>query len=547
MPPGSRCLRQRGAGDAHDLRAVPEGARPAARRGLGDRDEQELRPDGRQQAPGVRRPVLRQRRAPEAAADRDDQVRREHRSGARRRRSAGARRAHDAGARRRIRRVRVEGVRVGPHAWDRAEGEPREIAARLLQRSDGPDERRRADVLHDQGDHEPSRAVAAGRELLGHRHRALRRVLALPRGDPKDRSSRARAVAARAVARRSTAIARRSSWSPSSDGMATWSETGSRTTAAATSPAGGCGSWRLAPACPRAPAPNAPSGRPTSPRRWREFSGSRCRSAKAGRSRSWRSDLVDRSDAVRRTIDRRRRGAGAGARGRCSRACRRPCTRSSSWSFRSGRRCSRPSSGISARCSITSRRLPRPELQQAVAGIARVETRGRLRQDRAAAIPAGSRTTRRRCCESGGSCRRGGRKSTASSSRSTPALDARALSPGCSPSARGPDLRQRHRHPGGQAVEPLQGDRRSSAADARGRAGIGRISPGAVWRARQRRHGAGAVCGGHGVGGARLRWTPGSSNLTKRCTTCATRHCVPATVSLDRLELRPPARRIATN
>ena len=72
---------------------------------------------------------------------------------------------------------------VGPHAQRRAEGEPREIAARLLQRSGGADQRRRADVLHDQRDHEPLRAVAPGRQLLGHRHRALRRLLALSRGD----------------------------------------------------------------------------------------------------------------------------------------------------------------------------------------------------------------------------------------------------------------------------------------------------------------------------------------------------------------------------
>ena len=155
------------------------------------------------------------------------------------------------GARRRLRGVRVEGLRVGSGARRRAEGEPRQIAPRLLQRSDGADQRRRADVLHDQGDHEPAGAVAAGRELLGHRHRALRRVLALPRGHPADRSPRARAVAARAVAAASTAIARRCSWFPSSDATATSPATGSRTTAAATSPAAGCGSWRSAPACPK--------------------------------------------------------------------------------------------------------------------------------------------------------------------------------------------------------------------------------------------------------------------------------------------------------
>ena len=41
-----------------------------------------------------------------------------------------------------------------------AQGDAGQVAARLLQRSDGADQRRRADLLHDQGDHEPARAVA---------------------------------------------------------------------------------------------------------------------------------------------------------------------------------------------------------------------------------------------------------------------------------------------------------------------------------------------------------------------------------------------------
>ena len=73
----------------------PEGTRAPARRGMGHCDEQELRPHGRQQAPRVRRSLLRQRRAPETAPDRDDQVRRQHERRARRRRSTGACRAHD--------------------------------------------------------------------------------------------------------------------------------------------------------------------------------------------------------------------------------------------------------------------------------------------------------------------------------------------------------------------------------------------------------------------------------------------------------------------
>ena len=198
QPSERRRLRQRGAGYADHLRTVSQRTRAAAGGSLGGRHQQEFRPDGRQQVESVWRSLLRQRHPAEAAADPDDQVGGEHECGARRRRSTGARRAHDAGARRRVRRVRLESLRVGSHARPRAEGEPREIAARLFQRSRGADQRRRADVLHDQRNHEPLRAVAAGRELLGHRHRALRRVFALSRRHPQDRSTRARAVAARA-------------------------------------------------------------------------------------------------------------------------------------------------------------------------------------------------------------------------------------------------------------------------------------------------------------------------------------------------------------
>src|SRR5207247_9595902 len=48
------------------------------------------------------------------------------------------------------------------------------ISPRLFQRSPGPHQRRRADLLHDQGDHEPARSLARARELLGHRRRPLR-------------------------------------------------------------------------------------------------------------------------------------------------------------------------------------------------------------------------------------------------------------------------------------------------------------------------------------------------------------------------------------
>ena len=58
----------------------------------------------------------------------------------------------------------------------------REVAARLLQRPDGPDERRRADLLHDQGDHEPPGAVAAWSSTSGTSTSRTTALLALSRG-----------------------------------------------------------------------------------------------------------------------------------------------------------------------------------------------------------------------------------------------------------------------------------------------------------------------------------------------------------------------------
>ena len=123
LPPGSGRLRQRSAADADDLRAAAQGARPAAGRGVGHRDQQVVQPDGRQQAARLRRSVLRQRHPAEAAAAGDDQVGGEHRRRTRRRRSPGARRAHDGRARRRLRRLRLARVRLGPRARRRAQGD----------------------------------------------------------------------------------------------------------------------------------------------------------------------------------------------------------------------------------------------------------------------------------------------------------------------------------------------------------------------------------------------------------------------------------------
>ena len=434
---------------------------------------------------------------PEAAADQDDQVGGEHERRARRRGSAGARRAHDAGARRGVRRVRVEGLRVGPRARRRAEGEPREVAPRLLQRSGGADQRRRADVLHDQGDHEPLRAVAAGRELLGHRHRALRRVLALSRGDPADRSARARAVAARAVAAGSTAIARRCSWCPSWDATATSPATGSRTTAAATSPAGGCGSWRSARACRRAPAPNARSGRWTSPRPWREILGFKMPECEGRPLPSWRLDDVsgsERSSGVSRTRLAERTmqfnagltgDAAALARTHGEMLARLPATvhafilvELQKWPtlFQPEQRYQR------ALLEHLSR-LPKPELDSATAGIARIEAE--------AGGDQGHRAQSRRLPGRGAGAAAPARAAGRLAQRGRrvlpdhrPGARGPALSRRCAAASRRPDLWQRHCGPARQTVEPLQRHRRPRAAGPGGDAGAPNSFSGVAWRAR---------------------------------------------------------------
>ena len=124
----------------------------------------------------VRRSLRRQCRAPQAASDRHHQIGRNCRPRRPRPRPSGAGRTDDVGAGRRIRRVRMEGARIRACPQLGAESQPREVVARLFQRSCGPNQRRRADVFHDQRDHEPVRALVAARQLLGYRHRALRRV-----------------------------------------------------------------------------------------------------------------------------------------------------------------------------------------------------------------------------------------------------------------------------------------------------------------------------------------------------------------------------------
>ena len=115
----------------------------------------------------------------------------------------------------------------------------------------------------------------ARRQLLGHRHRALRRVFAVSRSDPPHRSAGERAVAARATRCRPTRTRRRC-WSCRSwGGMAIRRATASRIIAAATNRAAASGSSRSARACRKARARIVRSRPPMWRRRWRRCSGSR--------------------------------------------------------------------------------------------------------------------------------------------------------------------------------------------------------------------------------------------------------------------------------
>ena len=145
--------------------------------------------------------------------------------------------------------------------------------------------------------------------------------------------------------------------------------------------------------------------------------------------------------------------------------------------------------------------------------------------------PSASRTRRRPCSESGSSCRVA--EGVDGFFRTSTRRSTRSSTPGCSPSTRGPDLWHRHRHPGRQAVESLQRDRRASPLG---------------WRTRGAAAFLRALFGGHDNGvtvpalfaaasqsAGRLRSMPGSSSLTRRCTTSATGR--PAVCSAHRLEL----------
>ena len=98
----------------------------------------------------------------------------------------------------------------------------------------------------------------------------------------------------------------------------------------------------------------------------------------------------------------------------CSPDCRRPSTRSLSWSFRSGRRCSPPSSGTSARCSTSSPASRDPTSSRRPPASHGSRPKPAATRSRAG-IPAASRMKRRRSCASASSCRTGERRSTPSS------------------------------------------------------------------------------------------------------------------------------------
>ena len=166
-------------------------------------------------------------------------------------------------------------------------------------------------------------------------------------------------------------------------------------------------------------------------------------------------------------------------------------------------------------------RLPTPELQRAVAGIARVENEAGVSKLARRRPRDAFRTTRRRCCERAGSCRRGGRKSTASFSRST-----RRSMQSSTPRMRRAGWWSRST----AAASPSRPT--SCGAASKGQASAYRSRS----RARQdpTRFSAGCLAGARAARRRRrclprpasrrasVRWTPGSSNPTRRCTNCAT-------------------------
>ena len=249
------------------------------------------------------------------------------------------------------------------------------------------------------------------------------------------------------------------------------------------------------------------------------FSGSRCRSAKAGRSRSWRSSRSaamqfdagltgDAAALARAHGDVLAAPAGDGQRVHPRRAAE--------VAARSSRRAALPAGAAGSPLAVCRSR----SWSGRSPAIARVEAEAGCRPDRASATPRGSRTRRRRCCESAAPAR------VAEGSR-------RAL-PDNRPGARGAALSRRMRrvawssrlYGSGIAVQPDKLWSRFKGAGIRvplepGRraADTERVSRQALFGARDDgAHGA----AGRGAGPSRRRCDAGSSSRTKRCTRCAT-------------------------
>ena len=165
-------------------------------------------------------------------------------------------------------------------------------------------------------------------------------------------------------------------------------------------------------------------------------------------------------------------------------------------------------------------RLPGPELDQAAAGIARIEAEAganRLSDRNPGTIPgrgAGAAAT------SADWLSPGVRRSTGSS-RHRPGAGGTALSRRCAPPPGRPALWQRHRSPAREAVEPVQGRRRACAAEPGGRQrNRTRFSRRCLARASMAAPRRRCLATASRVG---CRSTPGSSNRTRRFTPCATR------------------------
>ena len=349
----------------------------------------------------VRRSVLRQRHPAQAAPDRDDQVGGEHRRRARRRGSAGARRADDAGARRRLRRIRLEGLRVGPR---RSGAELKATLAKsLLDYFNDP-------MVPTSGD---ELTFFMTKEIM---NRLAPSLLVVNFWDIDIAHYGAYSLYLEAIRRTDRLV--HELWQHAQS-LPAYRD---RTTLLVVPELGRDGDiagngfanhrsgdescrrvWLVAlgAGVPKGAGTERPIRRPTWRRRWRASSASRCRSAKAGRCPSWRSETLTMQFDARLTGEAAAlaRAARGDARAPAGDVPRLHPDRAAEV----GRRCSPPSARYQRALLEHLAGLPRPRRERLfAAGIARIEAEAGCDRLATKATGARSRTKRRRCCANGG-------------------------------------------------------------------------------------------------------------------------------------------------